>query len=282
MRHGMWSVTKSAMMNVALLRLAQKYGAGILGEPIARYVKEARRPGWEDVTFLDMANMASGHGHSGDEFDPDYACWYESRPARDKTAVSLASPRVREPGSEFHYRDRDAYLLGVAEDALLERKEGRHASIWEMLEREVYRPVGIFHAPSNSTVERDGSRGHPLMAFGYYATLDDLAKLGLLYQNHGAWRGRQILHRRLVETLLPTTTQPPAGRSPDPGYYLDWWIEEIGPWWVASMQGFGGNEVNLLPRGLVSLQIANSPNTFWPPEWPISRPCEQPPAPDAG
>jgi hypothetical protein len=35
MRHGVWSVTKSAMLNVALLRLAEKYGAGILDESIA-------------------------------------------------------------------------------------------------------------------------------------------------------------------------------------------------------------------------------------------------------
>jgi hypothetical protein len=41
---GVWSVTKSALLNVALLRLAQCYGREILDHPIARYVA-ARRPG---------------------------------------------------------------------------------------------------------------------------------------------------------------------------------------------------------------------------------------------
>jgi CubicO group peptidase (beta-lactamase class C family) len=167
----------------------------------------------------------------------------------------------------------------VALDGYLKSKEGPDATIWEMLEREVYRPIGIFHGPTNSTVEPDGSRGQPLMAFGYYATLDDLAKLALLYQNHGAWNRQQILHRGLVDTLLPTTSQPPEERSPWSGYYLDWWIwtfeSKEGTWYLPGMAGFGGNWVTLLPEDLVALQLANTPFTDFPPEWPISEPCER-------
>lgn len=257
MRHGMWSVTKSAMMNVAMLRLAEKYGAGLLREPIARYVPGARQPGWRDVTFLDMANMSSGHGEAGDEGSPDYNRWYEALRERPKTAQAFAEdPRTTEPGARFDYRDETAYLLGVALDGYLESREGPRASIWTMLEREVYRPIGIFHAPTNSTVERDGSRGHPLLAFGYYATLDDLAKIAMLYQGHGAWHGRQILHRGLVDGLLPTTT-PPADRSPSPEYYLNWWFATSGGWWLPSMEGYGGNTVTLLPADLVTIAIGN-------------------------
>ena len=271
MRHGVWSVTKSAMINVALLRLAQKYGAGILKEPIAKYLPDARRPGWRDVTFRDMANMSSGHGHAGDEEDPDYSCWYNALSEDAKTQLALSTPRHYEPGTAFNYRDRDAYLLGVAEDALLKSKEGADASIWRMLRREVYRPIGVANAPANTTLERDGSRGHPLMAFGYYPTLDDLAKIGMLYQNHGAWKGRQILHRQLVDTLLPTTTAPPP-RSPDPGYYLNWRVTPVGDWYITHMQGYGGNRVSLLPRDLVGVQIGNEP--YVPAEpWPIANPC---------
>jgi hypothetical protein len=179
---------------------------------------------WRDVTFLDMANMSSGHGHGGDEEDPDYSCWYEALSEDAKTYFSIASPRDYEPGTERNYRDRDAYLLGVAEDALLKSHEGADASIWRMIEREVYRPIWIFNAPSNSTVEWDGSRGQPLMAYGYYPTVDDLAKIGMFYRRHGKWNGRQILNRKLVNTLLPTTTESPL-RSPDPEYYLNWWVD---------------------------------------------------------
>lgn len=257
MRHGVWSVTKSAMINVALLRLAQRFGRSLLEESVADFLPSAP-PGWKQVSFLDLANMASGHGWSGDEGSLDYNRWSESLPAHLKTVEALADPLVREPGSEFHYRDSDAYLLGVALGAYLKVCEGPDASIWEMLEREVYRPIGIFHAPSNSTVEADGSRGLPLMAFGYYPTLDDLAKIALLYQNHGAWEGRQILHRELVDGLLPTSTEPRWARSPSPGYYMNWWISSSGGWWISNMEGYGGNTVALLPGGLVAIDIARA------------------------
>ena len=49
-RYGVWSVTKSAMLNVAMLRLAQKYGTAFLDEPIAEYLPGAARlPSWRSV-----------------------------------------------------------------------------------------------------------------------------------------------------------------------------------------------------------------------------------------
>jgi hypothetical protein len=37
---------------------------------------------------------------------------------------------------------------------------------------------------------------------GYYPTLEDLAKIVMLYQRHGEHRGEQILHRQLTLDLL--------------------------------------------------------------------------------
>lgn len=282
MRFGMWSVAKSAMLNVATLRVAQKYGAGILNEPIADYLPAARRPSWDDVTFRDLTNMSSGHTLSAEGYySPEYNCWLQSRTEDEKTETALSLfPRTYQPGAEFHYQDQDTYLLGVALDALLKSKEGPEASAWKMLKHEVYRPIRIHHLSNTFTTEEDGSRGQPWWNQGYFATLDDLAKLALLYQNHGAWDGHQILHRGLVDTLLPTTTQPPQDRSPDPAYYMNWWIRNVDSWWVAYMLGWGDNRVTLLPRDQVTIQIANFIGpSIWPPEdfvpeWPVPDPCD--------
>lgn len=285
MRNHIWSATKSAFLNAAMLRVAEKYGVGILDEPIAKYLPEARRPGWDDVTFRDMANMSSGHTVPEDDgYDPRVQCYAEQRTEQGRTDVAMSFPRTYQPGAEFHYNSHDSYLEGAALDALIKTKEGPEASAYEMLRREVYRPIGIHHAPSVFSIEEDGSQGQPKWEEGYYATLDDLAKIALLYQNHGAWGGRQILHRELVDELLPTTTQPPQDRSPNPGYYLNWWnlIARSGiesEWvWVPQMRGWGGNWVAVLPRDLVTIQIANFPASDWPPEdyvdeWPIPDPC---------
>lgn len=266
-RYGVWSVTKSAMMNVALLRLAQKYGADILGEPVAPYLPTSETD-WQDATFGDIANMASGHGPDGDPtcYLCDYDRWYVALSELEKSAEALDYPSFAPPGTVFNYRDQDAYLLGVALNGFVKAKEGPRASVWKLLRNEVYRPLGIFHAPTNATVEPDGSEGQPLMAYGYYATLDDLAKIALLFQQGGKWKGKQILHRELVARYQPQEA-PPVGALPasDDGssYYLkNWWIsplesDEGCTRYLSSMEGWGGISVALAPEKTVVMRLRN-------------------------
>ncbi len=278
LRFGTWSVSKSAMLNVATLRLAAKFGAGLLDERVADHVPAFRRPGWDDVTFLDLANMASGHGATAE--DPacylcDYDRWYLAPSRAEKLAQALDYPRAWTPGTTYNYRDQDAFLLGVALEEYLREKEGPDASLSAMLEREVYRPIGIATAPAIRTVEADGSPGHPMVVYGFLPTLDDLAKIGLLFTHHGAWRGRQILHRQLVDTLLPKRTPPPRalpkGEEGPFGptlYHLNWHIEpfeasEGCEVHLPKMQGWGGNLVTLMSRHTVGIRIAGASS---PPE----------------
>jgi hypothetical protein len=268
-RFGVWSVTKSAMLNVALLRLAQKYGDAFLDEPIADYVPAAAvADGWDDVTFEDLANMASGHGPEGDPtcYLCDYDRWYVALSEQEKTAEALDYPGpFAPPGTVFNYRDQDAYLLGVALDGVVKAHQPR-ATVWDLLRKEVYRPLGIFHAPTNSTFEPDGSPGQPLMAYGYYATLDDLAKIALLFQQGGRWKGDQILDASLVAKYAPEA-EPPAGALPasDDGntyYFTDWWFNRLESdegcaRYLAAMEGWGGITVTLAPAGIVVLRMRN-------------------------
>ncbi len=264
-RYGVWSVTKSSMMNAAILALAQRYGSAFIDEPIATYVPEAATGGWDGVTYRDLMMMASGHGPEGDPtcYLCDYDRWYVALSEADKTAEALDYPPFAEPGTVFNYRDQDAFLLGVALDRFVEAKEGR--SVWEFLAHEVYQPIGIFHAPTNATVDPAGP-GQPLMAYGHYATLDDLAKISLLFQNGGAWKGRQILDADLVAQILPKA-DPPVGAFDSSGdgttyYFFDWWHQRLDSnegcsVYVPQMSGWGGITVTLLPGDTVLLRMRN-------------------------
>ncbi len=222
-------MTKSFMLDAAMMRLAQEYGDAFLTRSIAPYVPGAAAAGWNDVTFEDLANMASGRGPAGKPtcYLCDYTRWYLAPSEAEKTAQALNYPKFTRPGTVYNYRDQDAYLLGVAREGFLMADAGASANIWTMLLGEVYRPIGIFAAPTNTTIEASGP-GHAMMAYGYYPTLDDLAKLAMLYQNGGAWRGWQILSRRLVQTLLPRPTLPPGALAGTGEHYLfDWHIVKI-------------------------------------------------------
>jgi hypothetical protein len=271
LRWGVWSVTKAAMLNVALLRLAQKYGDSIMDAPIARYVAAARQPGWDDVTFSDLANMASGHGPADDPttYLADYARWYLAPSAAEKTAAALDYPRFAEPGTVCNYRDQDAYLLGVAAEALLEEKEGDDADLITMLRDQVYRPIGIHHVPTNTTIEPGAhspyDHGHPMLAYGYYPTFDDLAKIAALYQDHGACGDHQILSRALVDRLLSRPRPAPQALPSTNGshYLMGWRIERVTSYagctrWVPQMKGWGGNTVTVLPGGVTLIRMRNN------------------------
>jgi Beta-lactamase len=267
-RYGVWSVTKSAMLNVATLRLAELYGTGFLNRSIAPYIAGAdESPGWSDVTFEDLANMASGHGPKGHGtcYLCDYTRWYLAPSEADKTAQALNYPLFTTPGTRFNYRDQDAYLLGVADANFLKAHAGQHATISKMLLDQVYRPIGIYTAPTNATIQRGGSSGQPLMAYGFYPTLDDLAKIARLYENGGSSNGHQILDRQLVEHLLTRKTVQadalPAGGAEH--YLLDWHIVKMHASasctrYVPQAEGWGGNTVTLLPGHTTLIRMRNN------------------------
>ena len=270
-RYGVWSVTKSAMLSVALLRLAQKYGRHILGLRVSRVLPGPQPRSWRGVTVQDLADMASGHGPAGHPtcYLCDYQRWYVARSERSKTREALDYRRFTRPGTVFNYRDQDAYLLGVVEDRLLKSRAGPHADVWSMLRREVYRPIGIRYAPSNSTIEPGHPRaaGHPLLAYGYYPTVDDLARLGGLFAHHGRWQGRQILARGLVDRLLPRPTPAAAALpvSDNPRhYYLDDWhlrrlrSDEGCTRFLPQMLGWGGNTVTVAGADTTLIRIRNN------------------------
>jgi hypothetical protein len=149
--------------------------------------------------------------------DASYSKWYEARSVKEKVAALLADGRVYPwgPGQVTRYRDQDMFVLGVAMDRFFKSREGPTANIWSMLQREVLEPVGIHHAPTNRTIEADGSVGQPLMAYGYYPTVGDMVLIARLYQNGGKHGERQILYAPRIHELLagPNPRGLPTGEK---------------------------------------------------------------------
>jgi hypothetical protein len=283
-RFGVWSATKALANETALLRLAEKYGPAVFEMRIADYVPEAvRYRGWRNVRFEDAINMATGIGNGSTKREPNdtsdgyldasYSRWYEARSTQEKVAALLKDGAVYPwgPGQVTRYRDQDMFILGVAMDRFLKSKEGATANIWSMLQREVFAPIGIHQAPTNRTIEENGSDGHPLMAYGYYPTISDMVLIARLYQNDGKHGDQQILYAPRIRELLagpnprgfPTGEKLPSGETT---YINAFWVTS----YVSSnncrvfyprMIGWGGNIVALMPGGLTGIRIAKSGQT---------------------
>lgn len=290
MRFGVRSVMKSIGAPLSLLRLAKVYGPYVLSLRIGDFV-EGLDPKYRRVRFIDAANMVTGFGepgswktHPNDPFDgflnSDYDAWHTASSHRDKVRLIRQSlrPYPWGPGVVMRYCNQDFYLLGAAIDRFLKKVRDPGADVWDMLQSEVFEPIGIAQTPIVRTREPRNRRGVPWFNAGYYPTVDDLAKIALLYQNRGANGGRQILHRGLTEALLQAREAIPKqgdlskGRLGSPynhrsrgdlyqmGFHFSSYVSAAGgrQYHLPTMWGAGESEVILYPNGLVSICIAKA------------------------
>jgi hypothetical protein len=279
MRHGVFSVTKSLGAAVALLRLAQTYGAHVWDLKIKDYVTvTATHDGWAPVTFADVLNMATGvgdlapHQHPNqpfaDENKPKLFQFIRVRTAQHKLDVAFSYGQYAwGPGAVLRYNSTQTFVLAAAMDSFLKRQAGLAANLWDTMVAEVFQPLGIVHAPMLHTQETEGKRGLPHLLHGLYPTIDDVAKLTTLLQNGGQHQGQQLLHAaRLAEALYKTDTRGLPSRQEnrfgEGRYHLSFWSVPYRPptgcfFQIPYMMGFGGNIVMLLPNGISAFRFAD-------------------------
>lgn len=282
MRHGVFSVTKSLGAAVALLRLAQKYGDGVFDAELTDYLPAGAHAGWNKVTFAQTLGMATAIGDEKPVREPNDLFADENRPkmfqfmgkrtAREKLDLALSYRHYPwNPGEVLRYNSTQTFVLAWAMDAYVKRREGAQANLWDMMRREVFRPIGILDTPLMRTHETNGAPGLPVLGYGMYLTVDDVAKLAGLLQAGGRHAGVQILSpTRLADALyqkdagagLPTggINQFGEGR-----YHLSFWsIPYRAPAGctvrVPFMLGYGGNAVMLLPNGISTFRFSDGGN----------------------
>ncbi len=283
MRFGIWSVTKSIGPGLGMLRLAEKYGPYVFDLKVTDYLDiQSEHDGWDEVTFGDLLNMASGLGGGTvtanpndmyvDYLDASYDAWYTSSPAAEKLAeVAKVGKYPWGPGQVARYRDRDMFVLGAAMNAFLKSVQGPEADVWNLVRDEVFKPIHIDHAPMNRTVEPGGLLGLPIMAWGWYPSLDDLAKVAGLLHRRGIYNGEQILHREKTAALFSIEGTLPQGpgnsykygeRRYKMGYhyvpYEDMYSGRV--LYVPYMSGWIGNQVVMLPGDMTAIRISRA----WP------------------
>jgi hypothetical protein len=122
-------------------------------------------------------------------------------------------------------------------------------------------PIGAEYFTLRHTLESDGSKGIPILAYGALPTLDEAAKIALLISNEGEYKGQQLLSREKIREAL--------GRTEQAGYNTD----ERGVTYrhsfrstsfrtsirckvnVSYMLGWGANHVLFLPDDVIIIRF---------------------------
>jgi CubicO group peptidase (beta-lactamase class C family) len=276
MQHAGMSISKSIGAGIAMLWLAQRYGDEVFDLRIADYLAvSADHDGWEEVTFGDVLNMATGVGDNAPTQRPfdvyaneapegNYVRFYLARSTAEKLDAAFAADNYPwGPGEILRYTSAQTFVLAAAVDAFLKGQEGPDAHLWEMLSADVFRPIGVYHMTIIHVPNGDDGPGVPLMASGLRLTVDDLGKIATLLQNGGQHDGEQLLSAAMLGEALYRTGEVaglPSGKTfayGDQAYHMSFWsiphqTQDGRYFQVPFMSGAGGNTVFITPNGVTT------------------------------
>ena len=232
--HEVASVTKSIM--TTLIGIAAGQGKLDPDQPMVSYFPnrsianlDAQK---EKITLRHLASLSSGLDSVGVADNEGTLAEMVASP--DYVKFALDRRVVSEPGKHFVYDSPSMHLLS----AILQGATGMTTE--EFARQNLLEPLGI-----QETIWPADPQG---VSYGWSETYffpQDIAKIGLLFLNNGAWDGQQIVPQEWVEQA----TRIQAETGTDDNYGYGWWIYPGEP---ASYGAFG--------RGGQYLRIAPSLN----------------------
>ena len=202
--HDVQSVTKS-VLSLAVGAALGKGAIASLDQPVAELLgAEARgEPALPSpaVTIRQLLTMTAGY-RTQERFAPGTA---------DDPAFLLRRERVAAPGTTFAYDNLGANLLAIA----LEAATGQSAA--GFAEQALFKPLGIA-----AYDWAKGRNGHCLGFSGLRLRTRDMARLGELVLDSGAWAGSAVLPEAYARAAV--TAHSAGGAPVGLAYGYLWWV----------------------------------------------------------
>jgi CubicO group peptidase (beta-lactamase class C family) len=144
-------------------------------------------------------------------------------------------------GTHFRYDGAGSDLLSVVLSKAIKQDAGDFAK------RKLFDPLNI----TNYTWYAD-TEGYLHGETGLRLTARDMAKIGILYLQHGRWGETQIVSEAYVKDS--TTRHSDGGPPLNAAYGYQWWISRTGDVFFAS--GKGGQLMSVTPKRDLVLAVA--------------------------
>ncbi|MEV7396679.1 serine hydrolase [Aeromicrobium sp. NPDC092404] len=203
-RHRVYSITKS--LTSLLVGMAADAGALALDDPASEWVDEWQTGPAAEITVADLLSMTSGR--RWDEVSDRRMI----RAATDKTAHAVGMAQDSAPGKRWVYDNSAVQTLESVLDDVTSNDDVADIARARLLE-----PLGM----RDTAWARDAS-GNALTFSGVESTCLDLARVGHLMLNRGAWDGEQLVSPGFVEQATRPSSELNAA------YGLLWWVNGKG------------------------------------------------------
>src|SRR5690348_1454223 len=210
----LYSLSKSFTSTAAAFAQAE----GLLGlddtvvSHFPEFAADITDPRSRSVRVRHVAAMASGHTR---EMLGEAVMRDPQEPVRG----FLLIPPDREPGTVFAYSQPCTYTLA----SIIQRNAGM--PLTQYLRPRLLDPLGIGPVGWH-TFPPGREQGFS----GLHARTEDIAKLGLLYLQHGQWEGTQLIPAAWVDAATSQQVSNPGEPSPDwrQGYGFQFWMSRHG------------------------------------------------------
>ena len=248
--HEMHSITKSVVAILVGIALDRGWLKDINAPVLSFFPQDAdlRTPGKERVTLRALLTMTSGLAWPERAVSSNDRVNITRRMRRspDPYRFVLAQPLVTAPGTLWNYNSGGVDLAG----AILRKVAKR--PLYVFAKQALFAPLGI--KDWAWTRLSGGTNGDPAAGGGLWLRPRDLAKIGQLVLNRGAWHGHQIVSAAWIREM--TASQLPPwwlfdGSAGVQSYgYLWWlgrsWIDGRRFDWVGGL-GRGGQRLYVVP-----------------------------------
>jgi CubicO group peptidase (beta-lactamase class C family) len=214
--HVLYSLSKS--FTSTAVGFAVSEGRFSLDDPVLKFFPDDAPANPSDnlkaMRVRDLLRMQTGQTSEAPILDPPDSL-------RNATWVQrfFAQPVPFKPGTHFLYNSPATYMLS----AIVQKTTGQ--TVRDYLMPRLFEPLGI-ERPLWIASPQGISAG----AYGLNVRTEDIAKLGLLYLQHGQWNGRQLLPPGWADTA--SARQTSNGSSPtsdwDQGYGFQFWRSRHG------------------------------------------------------
>lgn len=163
-------------------------------------------PAWKQVLLSHVMTHTTGYGEGALDVDQEDPQTWNSQ---DYLGLALQQPLRYRPGNKMEYSDANYYILSRA----LTQRTGK--TLQDLARELLFLPLGIYNATWEVCPQ-----GYAIGASGLFLTVEDMAKLGVLMLQNGAWNGTQIVPQRWIFEMQKNRTASADGRGYGYGVWL--------------------------------------------------------------
>ena len=234
-RRDVFSVSKT--VTSLAIGMLETDGALNLDDPVLTHLPEladTAAAGSEKITVGHLLRMTAGNAYRWTDDDADHP----GDPARDFLATQL----VAEPGSTYHYRGANTYVLGRIVHSISRR------NLRDFLVPRLFTPLGIRNPQWNRC-----PLGYPLGAIGLQLRTSEITRIAQLLLHEGTHDGQRVIPAAYVTRMTADTTDTGRAEPDNRTYGLHAWrCARDGAW---RMDGIYGQFGIMLPAHRATVSV---------------------------